>query len=177
MNDIISNYSDYLEKYGTKPLEVIVGKLLKQKGPTLCVAESCTGGLVSSLLTDVSGSSDYIKLNFVTYSNEAKIKILGVERKTLEKYGAVSEQTAVQMAQGARKVAACDIGLGITGIAGPAGGTPEKPVGLVYISVCDNVNCRALELRLNSSNCRKEIKLLASLNALNLLLEFLSDKR
>ena len=116
-----------------------IGNMLIRKGKTLSCAESCTGGLISSLLTDVSGSSAYIKSNFVTYSNEAKEKYLFVSDKTLETYGAVSEQTAYEMADGLLKQAQTDFAISITGIAGPTGGSKEKPVGLAYAGIaCKN---------------------------------------
>lgn len=102
---------------------------------TIATAESCTGGLLSSRFTDISGSSGFVKQNFVTYANEAKTQILGVSLDILEKYGAVSEECSYAMADGLHKKTGCDIGLCTTGIAGPTGGTKEKPVGLVYISV------------------------------------------
>jgi nicotinamide-nucleotide amidase len=179
LSEVILTFEQYKQCFSSKLFEESIGEELKQKGLTISVAESCTGGLVSSMLTDVAGSSEYIKLNFVTYSNEAKTEILGVDEKVLAQYGAVSEQTAVQMAQGARKMAKSDMGLAITGIAGPSGGTAEKPVGLVYIAVCDNNNNKVVALRLDSSYSRKDIKLLSSLNALKYLLEFIcsQDKR
>ena len=109
-------------------------KLLIEKKLVISTAESCTGGLLSSVLTDVSGSSAYTKLNFVTYANEAKHEVLGVSMETLEKYGAVSEECAREMAEGLMKRTGCDVALCTTGIAGPTGGTVEKPVGLCYIS-------------------------------------------
>jgi PncC family amidohydrolase len=115
--------------------EVTIGKLLTAAGLTLALAESCTGGLVCSRITDVPGSSDYLKGGAVTYSNAAKQQLLGVEADTLETAGAVSEQTALQMARGARRLFGADIGVSVTGIAGPGGGTPEKPVGLVYVAI------------------------------------------
>lgn len=118
-----------------EPLEKVVGELLRKNGKTLAVAESCSGGLLSHRITNIPGSSDYFLMGAITYSNEAKIKILGVKREDIEKYGAVSEPVAAQMAEGVRKLAGADFGIGITGIAGPGGGTPEKPVGLVYIGI------------------------------------------
>ena len=106
--------------------ENTIGKLLREKGKTVAVTESCTGGLVSSLLTDVSGSSEYIMANFVTYSNEAKMKYLGVSEETLEKHGAVSPETAKEMVEGLLKNTDCDFAIATTGIAGPTGGTDEK---------------------------------------------------
>ena len=116
-------------------LEEELGQLLIEKHLTIATAESCTGGLVSSKLTDISGSSEYVKLNFVTYANEAKHDILGVSWDILNNFGAVSEECAHAMADGLQKITNCDIALCTTGIAGPTGGTNEKPVGLIYISV------------------------------------------
>ena len=109
-----------------------LGKLLMSKGLTISTAESCTGGLLSSKLTDVSGSSAYIKLNLVTYSNEAKINLLRVEKSVLETKGAVSEECAYQMAKGLYELTKSNICVSTTGIAGPTGGTANKPVGLMY---------------------------------------------
>ena len=109
-------------------------KLLIEQKLVISTAESCTGGLVSSMLTDVSGSSAFVKMNFVTYSNEAKQEILGVKAETLENFGAVSEECAREMAEGLMQKTGCDIALCTTGIAGPTGGTEEKPVGLCYIA-------------------------------------------
>lgn len=111
------------------------GKLLIENQKTLSIAESCTGGLLSSLMTDVSGSSDYIHANFVTYANEAKTKYLDVRPDTLEKYGAVSVQTADEMVKGLLKNTGSDFAIATTGIAGPTGGSKEKPVGLVFIGI------------------------------------------
>lgn len=116
-------------------LEQVVGDLLREKGLTLAVAESCTGGLLSKRITDVPGSSAYYKGGVCSYTNEVKVNLLGVEQATLDAYTAVSEQVAGQMARGVARVLGTDIGIGITGIAGPDGGTEEQPVGLVYISI------------------------------------------
>lgn len=153
-----------------------IAKILTDKNLTLSVAESCTGGLISSVLTDVPGSSAYIKLNFVTYSNEAKIKVLGVPEETINTNGAVSEQTATAMAEGTRKVAETDIGLGITGIAGPGGGSAEKPVGLCYIGISDNTRTEVYKINANPELERKEIKNYACRKALEYLHKFLNKK-
>lgn len=153
-------------------LEITV-KLLLEKNLTVSAAESCTGGLLSSRLTDLPGSSAYIKLNFVTYSNEAKIKMLGVPGEILNKYGAVSEQTGAAMAQGVLKVAETDIGVGITGIAGPGGGTSEKPVGLVYIGISNGEKTEVHKININSELERKEIKFSATQFALTYLKFFI----
>ena len=115
-------------------LETAVGLLLKKKGWTLATAESCTGGLVAHMITSVAGSSEYFLGGAVSYSNDAKIKILGVKKATLAKHGAVSAQTALEMARGARRALGADCALATTGIAGPGGGSAAKPVGLVYIA-------------------------------------------
>lgn len=120
------------------PMEKVVGKLLKEKSATIGVAESCTGGRIANLLTNVAGSSDYFLFSGVTYSNEAKNKVLGVSEKTLETCGAVAEETAIEMAEGARKASGADYGLSTTGIAGPDGGTAEKPVGTVCIGLASS---------------------------------------
>ncbi|MDY6314282.1 MAG: nicotinamide-nucleotide amidohydrolase family protein, partial [Clostridia bacterium] len=119
-------------------------KVLTDKKMTVSTAESCTGGLISKLITDVSGSSEVFRYGFVTYANEAKINILGVWDEALSQYGAVSEPVAVLMSCGARRVSKSDIAVSVTGIAGPGGGTAEKPVGLVYVSLStpDGTICR-----------------------------------
>lgn len=110
-------------------------EFLKQNNLTISTAESCTGGMIASAITDVSGSSVFFGTGVVTYSNDAKMKLIGVKKETLEEYGAVSEQTASEMAEGVLKLGEADVSVAVTGIAGPTGGTPEKPVGLVYIGV------------------------------------------
>ena len=116
-------------------LEALVGRLLRECGRTIACAESCTGGLLTNCLTDVAGSSAYVMGAVVSYTNEVKASLVGVQEATLKAFGAVSEETAREMAEGVRRVIPADIGVGITGIAGPGGGSPEKPVGLVYIAV------------------------------------------
>jgi PncC family amidohydrolase len=116
-------------------LEVVVGRLLKQRGLTLAVAESCTGGLISHRITDVPGSSAYYQGSITAYSYAVKEFLLHVHHRTLYGYGAVSEQVAQEMARNVRRVFRTDIGLAVTGIAGPGGETPKKPVGLVYIAL------------------------------------------
>ena len=135
--------------YGTDndTLEETVGKLLKDRGVTISVAESCTGGLISSRLTNVSGSSEYFERGFITYSNGAKVEHLKIDEDLLIKYGAVSLEVARLMAEGVKAVSGTDIGLAATGIMGPLGGTPEKPVGMVYIGICDDKICTAKEFR------------------------------
>jgi len=116
-------------------LESRIGEILMGRRLTLVTAESCTGGLIAHRLTNVSGSSAYFLGGIVSYSNEAKEQLLGVGHSTLETHGAVSEATAIEMARGARRAFSADIAVSVTGIAGPGGGTPEKPVGLVWIGL------------------------------------------
>lgn len=116
-------------------LEVQIGKLLSARNLTLALAESCTGGLVGHRITEVPGSSDYFLGGIVSYAYDVKERVLGVKHDTLYNHGAVSAETALEMARGARRVLGTDIGLSVTGIAGPTGATPDKPVGLVYIAL------------------------------------------
>ncbi|MFO7742127.1 MAG: CinA family protein [Anaerolineae bacterium] len=116
-------------------LEVLVGGLLRERGLTLALAESCTGGLIGHRVTNVPGSSDYYRGSIVAYASDVKEKLLGVRRETLVNRGEVSAETAREMAQGARRAIDADLGVSTTGIAGPTGGTPEKPVGLVYVGL------------------------------------------
>ena len=158
-------------------LEEQLGKLLIEKHLTIATAESCTGGLLSSKLTDVSGSSEYIKLNFVTYANEAKNEILGVSWDILNSYGAVSEQCADAMANGLQARTNCDIALCTTGIAGPTGGTDEKPVGLVYISAKYKGITTVKEVRLSPELPRAQMKEEFANHALKLAISLLKDNR
>jgi nicotinamide-nucleotide amidase len=127
----------YIFSEDNENLETVVGKLLLQQQKTIALAESCTGGLVSHMLTDLPGSSAYVLYNQVVYSNDFKIKALNIAATIIEKHGAVSEETAAAMAENARAIAGTDYGIGITGIAGPGGGTEEKPVGLVFIALAE----------------------------------------
>ena len=125
----------YNWRMSEKPLEVLVGELLRQRGLRLAVAESCTGGLIGHRLTNVAGSSTYYMGSVTAYAYEAKVRLLGVSWETLEQHGAVSPETVIEMARGVRTALAADIGLSVSGIAGPGGGTPEKPVGLTWIGL------------------------------------------
>lgn len=148
-------------------LQETVGKLLLEQGKTISAAESCTGGLLAKMLTDVSGSSGYLEQSFITYSNDAKHRLLGVHKSTLNEYGAVSEQVARQMAEGVRKASGADIGVGITGIAGPTGATQDKPVGLTYLAVATEGGICAERLRFLGD--REINRFQASMAALNLV--------
>lgn len=116
-------------------IEKRIGKMLKERGLKIAVAESCTGGLISSRITDISGASDYFEAGITTYSNESKIRLLNVPEDIIDRYGAVSEETAKSMAEGVKKTLHADIGVSVTGIAGPTGGTEGKPVGTVFIGL------------------------------------------
>jgi competence/damage-inducible protein CinA-like protein len=150
-----------------RSLEVVVGDMLRSGGLTIAVAESCTGGLLASRLTDVPGSSAYVDRGVVCYSNRAKVELLGVPEAMLAEHGAVSEPVARAMADGIRVQARSSVGIGITGIAGPGGGTPEKPVGTVSIAVAadGNVSTRTFQF----VGAREQIKFQATQAALNLL--------
>lgn len=148
-------------------LEVTIGKMLRKKKATLAIAESCTGGLISSRITDVSGSSDYFLCGIAAYSNGTKENLLGVSGKTIRKYGAVSKQTALEMAEGARLLSGASLGIGVTGIAGPAGGTISKPAGLVYIAMATDKKQIVKKFKFKGS--RKDIKSQASEAALELI--------
>jgi nicotinamide-nucleotide amidase len=139
-------------------LEEVLVKLLKKNGLTLVTAESCTGGLLSGRIVNVPGASEVLKEGFITYSNEAKMKYLGVNSRTLEQFGAVSEQTASEMVSGAIRTSGCTAAVAITGIAGPEGGTKEKPVGLVYIAcqVKDQLTVREYRMRGNRQKVRDQ---------------------
>jgi nicotinamide-nucleotide amidase len=152
-------------------LEQEVGNLLRQKGLTLGLVESATGGLMSHLITNVPGSSDYYKGSITAYSNEAKVKIVGVKAATINKYGAVSSQVAEEMAQGGRKILAADICLADTGIAGPTGATPGKPVGLFYIGLSHKGETASRKHNFRGN--REQNKLAAAQTALGWLKEYL----
>lgn len=158
---------EYLYGVDGQSLEQVVAEILLQKKLTLALAESCTGGLIGHRLTNVSGSSGFLDRGYVVYSNQAKMDELGVKQSTLEEFGAVSEQTAREMAEGARRAAKTDLGLAVTGIAGPTGGTDSKPVGLVYISLASNGD--TIVQRHLWKGTREQIKNRAALMALRLL--------
>ncbi len=162
VDEMIAKAKEYIGQYiystDGEEFPMVVGNILMSRNITIAAAESCTGGLFGASLTDVPGVSAVFDRSLVTYSNQAKMDELGVKAETLEKYGAVSEQTAIEMAEGVRLKAGTDIGVSVTGIAGPDGGTEEKPVGLVYIglslseSVCGEKDgmtlCRKIDRRI-----------------------------
>lgn len=148
-------------------LEMVVVKLLEQRHLTIATAESCTGGLLSGRLVNVPGVSGILSEGFITYSNEAKMKYLKVKEETLREYGAISEQTASEMAIGAAAASGASAAIAITGIAGPEGGTPEKPVGLVYIACKVNQKITVKECRFKGN--RSKVRELSVIYALDLL--------
>ncbi len=147
-------------------LEAVVGDLLREHKLTIAVAESCTGGLLASRLTDVPGSSDYVDRGVVCYSNQAKIDLAGVPEALIAEHGAVSEPVAQAMAEGIRARAGTNVGVGITGIAGPGGGTPDKPVGTVAIAVTADDELRVRTFQFIGS--REMVKFQAAQSALNM---------
>ena len=159
--------------YGVDTLEVVVAKLLTEKKLTLAVAESCTGGLITDRLTDVPGSSVFLNRGLVVYSNRAKTELLGVPEDVLEKCGAVSEETARLMAEGVRLRSGVNLGLAVTGIAGPTGGSEAKPVGTVYIALADGKS--TVSRKFSSRWERRRTKVFSSQWALRMLQQHLTE--
>ncbi|MEI8175954.1 MAG: competence/damage-inducible protein A [Candidatus Omnitrophota bacterium] len=173
---IRQRFGGHLYGADSETLAGIVGSLLNARKKSIAVAESCTGGLLANVLTNVSGSSGYFHEGVITYSNESKVRYLGVSAPLIKKCGAVSDEVARQMALGIRAAANSDIGVGITGIAGPTGATKNKPVGLVYIALSTDVMVICKEFRFAGS--RTEIKHQASQAALNMVrLQFLAKQK
>lgn len=158
----------------TAPPEQRIGSLLRERGQTLGVAESCTGGLIAHRLTNVAGSSEYFLGGIIAYSNSVKIKLLDVSPQTIEEHGAVSEQTVLEMARGARQVLGADIALSISGIAGPGGGSANKPVGTVWVGLATPDGERARRFHFDGD--REQNKAAFAEAALNVLLEYLQSK-
>ena len=140
VREVCARLGDFVYGIDVESLEEVVVNSLREKGLHLATAESCTGGLVAKRLTDVPGASEVFEMGAVTYANTVKSMLLQVPEDLFPAYGAVSEPVARAMAEGVRKKAGADLGLGITGLAGPGGGTPEKPVGLVYMALSDGVH-------------------------------------
>lgn len=155
-------------------LEVRVGKLLRERAMKLALAESCTGGLISSRLTDVPGSSEYFMGSVISYAYDAKVDLLGVSWDTLKAHGAVSRETVIEMARGAREALHTDIAVSVSGIAGPGGGTDEKPVGTTWIGLAATGGEWAR--RFQFSGDRSQIKKHAADAALEFLLDFLNGR-
>jgi nicotinamide-nucleotide amidase len=148
VDEVKKRLGDSVYGENVNSLEQVVVAKLAQKKLKVSFAESCTGGLLAKRLTDISGSSEVFDCGVISYANEIKHRLLGVKDETLSKYGAVSPQTAFEMAQGIRNLSGADIGAGVTGIAGPGGGTEQKPVGLVYVAVSDGKTCYVKRLML-----------------------------
>jgi len=150
----------YIFASDDKTMEAIVGELLKERKMMLSVAESCTGGLIGHRLTSIAGSSLYFERGVIVYSNRSKVEMLGVRQQTIDSYGAVSDQTVREMAEGIKKIAKTDMGLAVTGIAGPSGGTEDKPVGTVFIGL--SVDGKILSGQYRFSGERDKVKLTTS---------------
>jgi nicotinamide-nucleotide amidase len=165
----------YIYAYDEETLEGLIAGLMTEKKLTLAVAESCTGGLIADRLTDIPGSSTFFERGIIAYSNRSKIDLLRVPEEVIETFGAVSEQVAVQMAEGVMALGKTDLGLATTGIAGPTGGTEAKPVGTVYVALTDgeNIRCRHYSFRWD----RKRVKSISSQVALIMLKKFLMGER
>ena len=157
-------------------LEEKVVKTLNQKGLVLATAESCTGGLIAKRITDVSGSSAMFNCGIVSYSNEIKESVLGVKHETLEKYGAVSEQTVREMVEGILKISNADVAVAVSGIAGPNSDNTEKPVGLIYLAASDKKNVKVVKLNnVFSDDVRNQNRKSASDTALEMILQMVGE--
>jgi len=156
IDEVHARLGDVVVGESDRGLHEVVGALLVSGNKTIAVAESCTGGLVASRLTDIPGSSAYLIQGVVAYANEAKVRELGVDPQVLEEHGAVSEPVARQMAEGVRARAGADIGVATTGVAGPDGGTAEKPVGTVYIALSDAEGTLAMRYELFTERARNK---------------------
>ena len=166
IEDVNKLIGEYIYSYDDEDLVDVVGKLLLEKHITISCAESCTGGLFAAALTDIPGISEVFERGIVTYSNRAKMEELGVKAETLDKFGAVSPETACEMAAGLAEKAGSDLCISVTGIAGPGGGTAEKPVGLAYIGIAYKVQVKAVESKYRNVN-RKWNRHYALLGMLN----------
>jgi PncC family amidohydrolase len=159
----------------SNPIEIQVGRLLQERGLKLVLAESCTGGLLGSRITDVPGSSEYFWGGVVAYAYEAKVDLLGVSWETLNTKGAVSRETVLEMANGVRRLMKADIALSVSGIAGPGGGTPDKPVGTTWVGLVAGDGAWANPFQFSGD--REGNKLSAVEAALGLLLDYLQGKQ
>ncbi len=150
--------------------------LLKEKKQTVTFAESCTGGLLAKSITDIAGASEVFKGSIVAYANEIKHGFLCVKQETLDNYGAVSKQTAYEMASGARMLFSSDIAVAVTGIAGPSGGSEEKPVGLVYIGISDKYQTKTYRMKASNANGRNGVRCAVVKEVCRLLEEWLKNE-
>lgn len=170
VTDVVTRLGTYVFSTEGESMEEVVGIVLRRYGLTLATAESCTGGLISHRITNVPGSSDYFLEGVVSYSNEAKQTLLGVPKDLLDTHGAVSAPVVEAMARGVKKLARSDIGIAVSGIAGPGGGTPEKPVGTVFIGI-DSGKGGTRSKKFLFHGTREEIKLVTSSHALRLIMQ------
>lgn len=166
-NEIRNILGEYIYGEDEDSIQSVVGKILCKNKLTISTAESCTGGMVAETIISFPGISEVFKEGFITYSNEAKIKRIGVKEETLKEFGAVSEETAKEMVEGVAKLANSNIAISTTGIAGPGGGTEEKPVGLVYIGIY--INGETIIGKFNLNGNRDAVRRKATMNALNML--------
>jgi len=173
-SEVVKRLSEHIFAYDQETLEGVVAALLTKQKKTIALAESCTGGLISDRLTDVPGSSAFFERGLVTYSNRSKEELLGVPAAVIRQYGAVSRETAMRMAEGVRNSGKTDLGLATTGIAGPAGGTAEKPVGTVFIALADGKStyCRPFSFPWD----RRRNKVLTAQWALLMLRKYLTGE-
>ncbi len=167
----MERYGNFVYAIGGESMEEVVGKLLRERGLKLATAESCTAGLLSARLVNVPGSSQYFLGGFVVYANELKTKLLGVEEEALRKHGAVSEEVCRQMAIGVLEETDADIGIAITGISGPEGGTDQKPVGLTYIALA--TDREVVVRRFLFEGSRNENRFIATQWSLEILRQYL----
>lgn len=173
LEQVKARTGDYIYSCDDEELVDVVAKKLLKKNISLACAESCTGGLFAGTLTGFPGISGVFSRGYVTYSNEAKMEILGVKEETLRKYGAVSPETAMEMAEGAARISKSDIAVSVTGIAGPDGGTPEKPVGLVYMGACFKGKAlyRQTQMRNINRNWNRQYSVLSMLDWVNRIID------
>ncbi|RFS14780.1 competence/damage-inducible protein A [Emticicia sp. C21] len=172
VDKVLPLIQSFIFGYDDDDLEVALGKLLKSKGKTVSTAESCTGGFISHLFTKVPGSSAYFMGGVVSYDNSVKVNVLGVKSETIETYGAVSEETVTQMAEGVRGLMKTDYAIATSGVAGPEGGTPEKPVGTLWIACA--MEGRTIARKIQMSNQRETNINYGSVVAMNLLRKMLN---
>lgn len=165
---------DYVYSIDNENIQTVVAKLLLENNLTISIAESCTGGLVSSKLTEIPGISKVFDRNIISYSDKSKVESLKIKQETLNQYGAVSREVAIEMAENVRNIANTDIGLSLTGIAGPDGGSDDKPIGLVYLALADGNNTQCKELRLWGE--RDRIRNNTSLHALDMVRRYILKK-
>ena len=168
VREVCEVLGDVVYGVDVQSLEQVVVEGLRKRGMTAALAESCTGGLIARRITSVPGASEVFGCGLVTYSNEMKMQLLGVSPETLAAHGAVSPETAIEMARGARKVGHADVGVGVTGIAGPGGGTAQKPVGLFYAAISTPQGEQVVE-RQRRNSTRERVQLYASSCALDLI--------